>query len=223
MLLNWPGHRGSTDTGKLAACMKEFKHALSRALVPGFNPSNPSSVDCFLPRSALAPYFADRSRLEDLLEAVVDSNAPPVDTSLLSESYLTVFSILVLLGRGGLIADFIRNENFCDDKLPFSADTGAQWPTSSGFDLDPDVIRRFCDIQWIFLPHNFGINDGVPVLEPERVLPITNWQQVAENAFATVTEITIHPAHHNYARRDSAVSTLAMLDTIRRLTLIFDQ
>lgn len=143
----------------------------------------------FMPLSQLDKYLREGNRTKRLLQALFHPGQPPIEPEDVWQNCIIVFSILLLIGKGPFISEFIQHEELWDVKLPFSL-------RPSRFPPSPDGDRFFDSFfqqQWQFYPHTFRQNVINAQVENERVLPILDKQLLGEGSSAFIYKIKLHP------------------------------
>ena len=100
----------------------------------------------YVPFRSLETYLGDRQRLKHILKAIFPEGHS-LNGEYIREHYLRILAILISIGQGRMILQFMKTQKMQDTYLPFnSQDSG--FPQSSGYDLP----TRFCEHQWRFCP-----------------------------------------------------------------------
>ena len=175
----------------------------------------------FIPFSALRDYFT-REKTADLFGklALPQSDAPKV-----RQSALTIFAILVYIGKGDAIERLIH-AGLSDADLPFHEDPD-EWPgpcssdsTQVGSDLlqqsvmppspslrakdllsDSSTWKDFYREQWQFCPPTFQL-DQHHVFESPSILPFISKTELHDlkGGNSAVYRVKIHPEYHRLSR-----------------------
>ena len=144
----------------------------------------------FIPRSNLEEYFGSHGRVEDLLDAVLDSNdRPAVDPAYVQEHYLQSFAILLCIGQGHLIHHFLQYNSLRDQKLPYHTK-----PDDFPF-TTPNKFEEFKQEQWQFCASKLEYNMNGRFKE-EDILPITYKEPIGEGGSAIIYKIVIEESYN---------------------------
>jgi len=146
----------------------EFQRSLDEIRKQGsrsLSLSREPSEDYYYPYDSLREYFEDAPRLRNILRALLSSAFfLSFDERLLRRDYIKVFSILLGLKRGDAIVDFVGNDNFSDQHLPFNDPVAFAKLTG-----DNALYNDFSEYQWRFCtPKLEGFDKR---WEPRRILP----------------------------------------------------
>ena len=161
----------------------------------------------FIPRSKLEEYFGSHGRVEDLLDALLDSNhRPAVDPAFVQEHYLQSFAILLCIGQGHLIHHFHEYNSLRDQKLPYHTQPD-DFPITT-----PNIFEDFKQEQWQFCASKleYTMNGR---FKKEEILPITYKEPIGEGGSAIIYRIVIeesynslHPSGHVIPVRSAFLS-----------------
>jgi len=120
----------------------------------------------FVPRDALEQFWT-----VEAVKAVLwsDQLGAATDTQHLIETYLTVFSILVWMGKPGRI-NMMRELNIDDEHLPVDDKLiqGTEEPDMK------ELLEEFSKYQWKFCPLIFKDRPFMTQLHPYHIVPIVN-------------------------------------------------
>ena len=153
---------------------------------PDFEPKHP-----FIPRSHLEAYFNKPRRLENLLDAVLDSQErPALDANYVRRHYLQSFAILLCIGEGRMIHHFQQHSSLRDLKLPHRTP-----PSEFPFTI-PGKFEDFKKEQWQFCasPLEYGMNDR---FKEEDILPIIRKEKIGEGGSAIVYKIVVDEGYNS--------------------------
>ena len=156
----------------------------------------------FIPNPKLEEYLRVPRRVRTLLEALFSDSDLPVEPEEVRRKYSKVFVILLLIGKGEYIINFVGRDSLCDRHLPFDSKPSA-FPIDS---TDSTFFQRFRDIQFEVCAPCFDDDGAHKHFEPSEILPITNKKKLAGGGAATIYQITIHEAYNNLSRRTGAES-----------------
>lgn len=128
----------------------------------------------------------NRRSVEDLLGALFDNGerlAPDVDVII--SHYLRPFAILLGIGEGRMIYQFVRHKTLEDDRLPL-----LQKPSEFPSSTRGDIWAAFRQEQWAFcaltLEYNMGLRIG-----PDDILPINHKEKIAEGGSSITYKILV--------------------------------
>lgn len=145
--------------------------------------------DPFMPLSKLERYLKEGNRTERLLRALFVTDKPPIKPEEVWRNCMSVFSILLLIGRGTFILYFVQQDQLWDVKLPFSS-RPSRFPLAAD---DYGFFESFFQKQWRFSAHTFRQHVFKAQLEKERVLPIVDKQLLGDGSSALTYKIKLHP------------------------------
>ena len=141
-----------------------------------------------------------RRRVEGLLAALFEyeeRSAPNVDVII--RHYLRPFAILLCIGEGSMIYDFVKYENLQDARLPFS-EKPSDFPSSTRCDLWA-VFRRK---QWKFSVQTLEFNTRFHI-EADVILPINRKKKIAESGSSITYKIMVDRDYDKLVPRGPAV------------------
>jgi hypothetical protein len=132
----------------------------------------------------------NREWLDDILDELFQPDDPPDSVTLLNK-YAAVFCILLEIGKGRAIADFIRKE-LHDQRLPHPNSEPPGFPQYGG---DGTFYKRFYAKQWRFCAPEFEKNMDTH-FEADRILPIVRKERLGGGGSATLYEIKLHSSYN---------------------------
>lgn len=152
-----------------------------------------------IPFNSIPPieaYFKEKNheKLNAILIALFESDAPPGIAEVIVKDYVAVFSILVYIGKGRHIQNFIEY-NLNNQHLPFNpSHPPPDFPNSS----DERFFEKFCQQQWRFCCTIFS-RDGLynRHFHAKQILPIVDKQQLGDGASAVLYKIRIHDEYNH--------------------------
>ena len=159
------------------------KHCINGTNGPSAAPNHP-----FMPLPDLEAYLKAHNRTSKLLRAIYPEREHPVTVPSLEESYIRVFTILILIGKGRYIEYVLRYSNLRDSRLPFLQEL-AHFPIDPN---DPTFRRSFYEKQFAFSPHCFYYNENLIMLEDLCILPITSKEVLGRSGSAAIYKIKLH-------------------------------
>ena len=128
----------------------------------------------------------NRRSVEDLLGALFDNGerlAPDVDVII--SHYLRPFAILLGIGEGRMIYQFVHHKTLEDDRLPL-----LQKPSEFPSSTRGDIWAAFRQEQWAFcaltLEYSMGLRIG-----PDEILPINHKEKIAEGGSSVTYKILV--------------------------------
>ena len=149
----------------------------------------------FIPNPKLEAYLRVPRRVSNLLEALFPETEKelPVEPEEVRTKYCRVFVILLLIGKGEYIINFVGRDSLCDRRLPFESKPSA-FPIDS---TDSTFFQRFQDTQWELCAPCFDGDGAHKHFEPNEILPIIHKQKLAGGGLATTYQIRIHEAYNH--------------------------
>ena len=141
-----------------------------------------------------------RRRVEGLLAALFEyeeRSAPNVDVII--RHYLRPFAILLCIGEGSMIYDFVKYENLQDARLPFS-EKPSDFPSSTRCDL----WAAFRQKQWKFSVQTLEFNTRFHI-EADVILPINRKKKIAESGSSITYKIMVDRDYDKLVPRGPAV------------------
>jgi hypothetical protein len=141
----------------------------------------------YIPRRELVAYFGDAG-LQSLLLALCqdqDQHLLHHENRILKD-YIEILAILVRIGNGQFIGEFLRFQNMSDRFLPFYQRPN-RFPSRPEHDFWDDFYRA----QWLFCPHTFGHDQMGVFIHDNCVLPIEQQGRRGKGGFATIYKIQI--------------------------------
>ncbi|PVH73640.1 hypothetical protein DL98DRAFT_594829 [Cadophora sp. DSE1049] len=162
---------------------------------PRWDPKINSPPPLFLPRSALIEYFQsnNNARPQALLGAAFPESKS-LNLNTISQKYLQVFCILLLIGRAECLEMFAERDDLQDSHLPFDANV-QHFPACAADRDVKEFLRLFLQKQWMICapPFRFQINKE---FHDEQVLPITIKRELGQSASAALFEVEIHSEYN---------------------------
>jgi hypothetical protein len=153
-----------------------------------------NDLDDFIPAGEVEAYFReDPPRLVAILTALFGSEdarwrgrAREIATR-----YSVVFAILISIGHGEYILNFLPHESLCDKKLPFETrPTKFPWAPSDSVEL----FDRFQEAQSRFCAVKFERNT-TPEFDDSQPMPYLSKELLDEGGSAKVYKVQIHASH----------------------------
>ena len=182
--------------------LQAFHQFLQRSLIRTDNPVT-SKQEEFVPFEQIEDYFNEENHLIDVLSAVFPDEEPiPVDDSVVQDSYLRTFCILLSIGAARYIRHFVEHDGLSDSQLPYHSSQPDNFPISPS---RPDLWKSFCDKRWVFCAAEMKYKINV-TLEPNRILPIVERKVLGKGGSAVVSKIVLHKSFNKL--RDGAGLTV---------------
>lgn len=143
--------------------------------------------------------YLDNSRIKKLLISLFGDSLFRNEPGIIRTRYPRVFCILLRAGKGHLIQEFCRHDQFQDVRLPFSdLNCARDFPTDRA---DPGFWMKFYKEQWVFFAAEF--RGGDVRLENERRLPFFPQGRLANEGSTTMTKTVIHKGY-NFLRQPTS-------------------
>ena len=149
-----------------------------------------------MPLESLKSYFManESSTLTSIISELFESDFPLIDPELILRSHTAVFCILLRLGQGKCIEDFVQFEELSDSRLPFDPN---QPPAEFSFaNDDPSFLQRFCKKQWMYCVPVFNRHMLHKHFGPQRLLPITYKESLGREGIADRSIIKLYGLHN---------------------------
>ena len=182
--------------------LQAFHQFLQRSLIRTDNPVT-SKQEEFVPFEQIKDYFNEENHLIDVLSAVFPDEEPiPVDDSVVQDSYLRTFCILLSIGAARYIRHFVEHDGLSDSQLPHHTSRPDNFPISPS---RPDLWKSFCDKRWVFCATEMKFKINV-TLKPNQILPIVERKVLGKGGSAVVSKIVLHKSFNKL--RDGAGLTV---------------
>jgi hypothetical protein len=137
--------------------------------------------------------LAEGNRLEQLLWFIFeDEETPPVEVSVVQETCLKVFCILLSIGKARYIRPYVEHDDLVNSHVLFYSKPGNFLIST----YQPSLWDLFSKKQWIFCPAeiSYKIHNS---LDPHRILLIAERKVLARGGSAVVSKIVLHPSFNN--------------------------
>lgn len=193
-------------------CQDDLDAFIRMALILGTDSVSLDMERPFIPFTALEEYWSRERMIEALGKPDVDLR----DLKAIRQSYLRVFSILVLINKAESIYAFIQDSQLDDRHLPFKrVQPLPGWP-GDAVDFD-----RFYGVQWQFCPYTFDrtLSFRTAHFEMDLVLPIVEISPLKVGVDSRTFKVRLHP---EYNRLHVPVS-VAIVCQILRITELMCQ
>lgn len=120
----------------------------------------------YIPKTLLDTYFKSNQTIKAILDVFFKDHRVQPDAYWIREHYLLGFAILLSMGKGPMIAQFVDHSKLQDKYLPFSERPSTGFPTLS----DGDFFTSFYQRQWKYLPQelNYRMRGSI---SPDVILP----------------------------------------------------
>jgi hypothetical protein len=182
--------------------LQSFQQFLQASTTRTKNPVSSKQQE-FLPFEQIEEYFGGEDHLADTLSAVFpDQELIPVEATVVQDSYLKTFSILLAIGEARYIRHFVEHDGLSDARLPHTSKPH-NFPISTA---RPRLWDLFFEKQWMFCAADmhYKINN---TLELDRVLPIIDGEVLGEGGSAVVSRIVLHSSFNKL--RDSSSTSVS--------------
>ena len=141
-----------------------------------------------------------RRRVEDLLAALFENEErSPPNVDYIMSHYLRPFAILLCIGEGSMIYQFVKYKSLGDAQLPLSREP-SEFPSSTRW----DIWAAFRQEQWMFYAQTLEFNMSFHI-EPDFILPILHKEKIAEGGSSTAYKITVDRDYDKLVPRELAV------------------
>ena len=127
-----------------------------------------------------------RRTVEDLLGALFDKgeiSTPNVDVVI--SRYLRTFAILLCIGQGSMIRQFVNYRNLADDRLPL-----LQQPSEFPLSTQGNIFAAFYQQQWAFCASTLEYNMSL-YIGPDEILPINQKEKIDEGGSSITYKIVV--------------------------------
>jgi len=145
----------------------------------------------FIPQDRLRAYFT-KTEKADNLKALLHATSKPseeiVDVEVVRDSYLKIFSILIIINKAHYIKNFI-DEGTSDSSLPLTyGDKRLKTQKNQSF------CDSFCQAQWEFCPVSLDTcRNGK--FDERQILPFMSKERISDGGSAKFYKVEIHPEH----------------------------
>lgn len=150
----------------------------------------------FMPLDTLKAYFTanDSEILTGIIAELFESEFPPVDPELILRSHTAVFCVLLRIGEGKAIEDFVQFEELSDSRLPFDPKSPpAEFASAND---DRTILQRFCEKQWMYCVPIFSRSMLHKRFGPQRLLPITHKEACKTNGPYEKYVVRLYGSHN---------------------------
>ena len=174
------------------------------AQLPGIGGPDFETECFFISQSKLEKYFERPRKVENLLDAVLNSEQrPAVDASYVRDYYLRSFATLLCIGEGSMIHHFLKYQSLRDRNLPHRVRPD-EFPFTT-----PGIFNDFKNAQWQFCASNLerGMNEG---FKGEEILPIIRRERIGEGGSAIIYKIVIDK-DYNSLRPYSPINSVRLV------------
>ncbi|KAF2687076.1 kinase-like protein [Lentithecium fluviatile CBS 122367] len=164
----------------------DFLKYINSAEVLAIDPSSPQERRAFVPEDDLHGYLSE-STIRRLLSCY---NLSATECTSIRGDYLIVFTILIYIGKGIHIAQFLAHERLSDRFLPLLNDHDLPHGCKDFFD-------RFYEAQWRFCAQRLRIgrlNDTQ--LDDRRIIPILESEALHEGPDSCTYKVKVHPSYN---------------------------
>jgi hypothetical protein len=169
--------------------IQEFLEWVPKNCINGTNGPSATLNSPFMPRPDLEAYLKAERRTEKLLRALFSGREHRVMSEALQLSYIRVFTILILIGKGTFIEHVVQHPNLRDNQLPF-LEKPPHFPTDPN---DSEFWNSFYKTQFAFCAHVLRYKENDTKLEDGVILPIVSKEVLAMGGSAAIYKIELHP------------------------------
>lgn len=128
----------------------------------------------------------NRRSVEDLLRALfVNGERLAPDVDVIMSHYLRPFAILLAIGEGRMIYQFVIHKALEDDRLPL-----LQKPSEFPLSTRGDIWAAFRQEQWAFCALTLEYSMGL-CIGPDEILPINHKEKLAEGGSSITYKILV--------------------------------
>ena len=178
-----PDHKGR---------LQKFHRWLEENAVNGISSNATDSSRQFITSQSLKTYLEGPRELQRILDQLFsEDDETPVEPDAVLNGYTRVFAILIDIGKGRFIEEFVKHDSLSDQKLPFEV-APPRFPRDAD---DSEFFTKFHEHQWKFCPYIFVRNKIDAELNKRYILPIVSMERIAEGGSSTVYKITLHPEY----------------------------
>lgn len=147
-----------------------------------------------------------RQRLESLLAASFENDERPApNVDVIINHYLRPFAILLCIGEGSMIYQFVKHESLQDARLPLSQEP-SEFPSSTRC----DIWAAFRTKQWIFYTQTLKFNTRFHI-KPDVILPINHKEKIAEGGSSITYKIIVDRDYDELLPRGPEVTLISFL------------
>lgn len=166
---------------------------------------------CFVPEVALFEVM-EKPRVKACLECL---KVPLHELDILTDEVMRgarkCFAILLLMGKGAVIKDFITHDGLLnsspDDRLPFNSETLKNYFKVP--ETNP-LVLEFMEKQWYFATPALGRYLLSRELSPDAILPYLYEEEAGNSSMGRVLKVTLHPKSHRLQVKDNKVHFLRL-------------
>ena len=168
----------------------------------GYRGSQNSAEAEYIPAGSVHDYFEKDDRLRATLKATHPNDDPP-DAELIQNHYIRTFAILLDIGQGHMISQFLeKSTSFKDQRLPFDRHPDG-FPQSTGCDL----LGLFWRKQWKYCPVDM-IRSMSNSMDEHSILPFCiDGDRVDSGGSANVYMINVDPDYNHLSYTNSIVDS----------------
>ncbi|KAH8761295.1 hypothetical protein BGZ57DRAFT_858249 [Hyaloscypha finlandica] len=157
-----------------------------------FAAGSSGSDRCFIPQEKLQQFFNPTSKVDNLRNLLsVCGISVDIDVETIRESFVKVFSILLMINKASYIKAFILRDDLSDSSLPFG-------PGNERI-LEDEERKSFYDAfvhaQWQFCAPVFHFQMETR-FDEHLILPFTKKEKLHDGGMAAVYKIEMHPYYN---------------------------
>jgi hypothetical protein len=148
----------------------------------------------FIPLEKLQQFFEPTSKVDNLKSLLsVCGTSADIDVETIRESFIKVFSILLMINKGSYIQDFILRDNLSDSSLPFDLGNERILEDENG----KSFYDEFNYAQWQFCAPMFHLHMDTR-FDEQFILPFTKKEKIHDGGTVAVYKIEIHPDYNAF-------------------------
>lgn len=182
--------------------IQDFRFWVREKKVAGARGPLAEVKDDFVPEVLIHEFFEDDKRIRKILQALNLEHPGLAHQATIKHRYRKVFSILLHIGKGQFILNFVEYENLDDGRLPFETEPH-NFPKSAD-----GLFDQFYQAQWMFHAADFHYVRIDMRLGAESILPIIRKEKIkdADGVSADLRKVVLHSAHHRLPATREGVS-----------------
>lgn len=183
--------------------IQDFHFWVSEKAVAGTRGPLTEVEHAFVPEALIYEFFEDDKRIRKILQALRVEPPGLAHQETIKLRYRKVFSILLHIGKGQFILNFVEYEHLDDRRLPFETEPN-NFPKSAD-----GLFDQFRKAQWMFHAAEFHHVRIDMRLGADSILPIIKKEKIkdANGVSADLHKVVLHSAHHHLqASREGNVS-----------------
>ena len=170
------------------AAIQDLLDWIERNKIPGASGASAAPNRHFIPFKELQAYLKSSKRAKKLLMVIFRDRQYSVNTDLLLEDYVRVFTILICIGKGAYITHFMSH-TLSDQDLPLKTMPN-DFPKDPN---DPNFWERFYSLQFTYCAKRLQ-NKKIDkiIIEDHCILPFVRKEMIDSGGSAVIYEIDLH-------------------------------